>query len=234
MDFNDFYSAIATYPSMKSIFTVWDVLLNFLVPALFMVPIAYVYKRTHKGVTYNQVFIHTMFIMSVTVSVIMMIIGSNIARAFSLVGALSIIRFRTAIKDSKDTGYIFAAIALGMSCGTGMYLVGAVFSLLFCALILILESLKVGEKVVSDKLLKIRVESSETLKSLESIILKNAESFSLIHSELFDVESEKVKDCTYIITSSNQNSDEKLLHDLKSSLHVKTCSLFYNDQRVEI
>ena len=52
---------------------------------------------------------------------VIMIIGNNLARAFALVGALSIIRFRTVVKDNKDTAYIFWALAVGMASGTGSY-----------------------------------------------------------------------------------------------------------------
>jgi len=126
MNFEQFYEALISYPSMRSVFTIYDVIVNFGLPVVLMLPVAFIYTKTHRGVTYNQTFTHTIFVLAVTTSIIMMIIGSNIARAFSLVGALSIIRFRTAVKDSKDTGYIFAAIAIGMASGTGMYIV-AVF-----------------------------------------------------------------------------------------------------------
>ena len=69
--------------------------------------LAYVYKATHRGLSYSVSFVHTMIIMGTTVSVIMEVIGSDIARAFSLVGALSIIRFRTAIKDARDWERVF-------------------------------------------------------------------------------------------------------------------------------
>ena len=64
------------------------------------------------------------------VAIVMMVIGNNLARAFALVGALSIIRFRTVIKDTKDTAYVFLALAGGMAAGTSSYflaITGVVF-----------------------------------------------------------------------------------------------------------
>jgi hypothetical protein len=79
--------------------------LNALLVAFFLsLVLAYVYRQTHRGVSYSASFVHTMVLMAVTIALIMEIIGSNIARAFSLVGALSIIRFRTAIKELARRG----------------------------------------------------------------------------------------------------------------------------------
>ena len=66
--------------------------------------VGYTYRITHQGPSYSQTTVHTMVIMAVVVSLIMLIIGTNIARAFTLVGALSIIRFRNAVKESRDRG----------------------------------------------------------------------------------------------------------------------------------
>ena len=102
-------------------FSAPDLMLAMCVSALLAYVLAHVYRHTHRGTSYSQSFLVTLFIMSVATAVVMLIIGSNIARAFSLVGALSVIRFRTAVKDARDTGYLFAAMIAGMGCGTQFY-----------------------------------------------------------------------------------------------------------------
>jgi len=232
MDFEQFYNTLLSYPSLKSVFSAYDIIINFSLPALLMIPVAYVYTKTHRGVTFNQYFTHTMFVMAVTVSVIMMIIGSNIARAFSLVGALSIIRFRTAVKDTKDTGYIFAAIAIGMATGTGMYMVACIFSILFCILMLLLNTLKVGQKIYSDKLLKLEVTAADfKAGDLDKLILDHARDFSLIHSEQVTADKNLM---TFIISTKSTDDDQKLLESIKTKLDTPMASIFYNDQRIEI
>src|SRR5215813_8326825 len=89
---------------------------------------AYTYKQTHQGLSYSSSFVHALIMMGVTVAVIMMIIGSNIARAFSLVGALSIIRFRSAIKDPRDVAFLFMVMACGMAVGTGFFQIAIIFA----------------------------------------------------------------------------------------------------------
>ena len=83
--------------------------------------IGLVYRLTHRGISYSQSYVQTLVMMGMVVSLIMLVVGSNIARAFALVGALSIIRFRNAIKETRDVGFIFFAMAIGMATGTRFY-----------------------------------------------------------------------------------------------------------------
>lgn len=77
-----------------------------------------IYQWTHSKVPQKS-FTDTLIILCMLISVVMVIIGDSIARAFSLVGALSIIRFRTAIQDPRDIGFVFYALAVGMAVGAG-------------------------------------------------------------------------------------------------------------------
>ena len=90
-------------PGGADLFSATDLLLAMVTAALLSFVLSAVYRHTHRGTSYSQSLLVTMVLMAVATSVVMLIIGSNIARAFSLVGALSIIRFRTAVKDPKDT-----------------------------------------------------------------------------------------------------------------------------------
>ena len=77
-----------------------------------------IYRWTHAGIPQKS-FTDTLIILCMLISVVMVIIGDSIARAFSLVGALSIIRFRTAIQNPRDIGFVFYALAVGMAIGAG-------------------------------------------------------------------------------------------------------------------
>ena len=98
-----------------------DILWNLCLACFLGMVISQIYKSTHKGLSYSQSFMLTLVFVTLVVSMVMMIIGNNLARAFALVGALSIIRFRTVVKDTKDTAYIFWSLASGMATGTGSY-----------------------------------------------------------------------------------------------------------------
>jgi uncharacterized membrane protein YhiD involved in acid resistance len=138
-------------------FGVWDVLLGLLLSFFLSLSIIWTYKQTHRGLSYSVSFVHTVVIMSVTVSIIMLIIGSNLARAFALVGALSIIRFRTAIKDPRDVAFIFVAMAVGMACGVRLPLIAVIFTLFICPMIYFLHRFDIGSMPTSEVLLKVHL-----------------------------------------------------------------------------
>lgn len=86
------------------------------------------YKFTHTGTVYSHKFNITLVTLTVLTTTVMTVIGNNIALSLGMVGALSIIRFRTSIKDSRDTVYIFWTIIVGICSGVGDYLVASVGS----------------------------------------------------------------------------------------------------------
>ena len=92
-------------------YTLTDMIVNVGLAAALGLVVALVYRATHKGLSYSQSFTQTILFVAVIVAIVMMVIGGNLARAFALVGALSIIRFRTVVKDTKDTAFIFASLA---------------------------------------------------------------------------------------------------------------------------
>ena len=83
--------------------------------------LAKLYALTHGGYSYSKSFLHAIVLVGLTVALIMVIIGSDIARAFALVGAMSIIRFRTPVKDIRDIVFLFLAVANGIACGAGAF-----------------------------------------------------------------------------------------------------------------
>jgi len=98
--------------------TVELIILRIALAFLLGVIIAALYRFTSNGPGGSRSFIDTLVMLSMVTAMVMMVIGNNIARAFSLVGALSIIRFRTAVKDTRDTAFVFFALAAGMAAGT--------------------------------------------------------------------------------------------------------------------
>lgn len=96
--------------------------------SLFAVFIYLSYMISHEGSIYSKKFNVSLMTLTVVTAAVMTVIGNNIALSLGMVGALSIVRFRTAIKDSRDTVYIFWAIVVGICCGAGDYLVASISS----------------------------------------------------------------------------------------------------------
>ena len=119
-----------------------------------------VYKKTHRGTSYTQSYVFTLVMMWMTVCVIMLIVWSNIARAFSLVWALSIIRFRNAMKETRDIGFMFAAMAIGMATGTKFYVLAAIFTLAISLVMFIMNRFNWFAREATSQILKIQVENN--------------------------------------------------------------------------
>jgi uncharacterized membrane protein YhiD involved in acid resistance len=96
---------------------------NLAVAALLAVIIYITYRLTFSGVVYSKKFNITLIMLCIISTMVMTIIGSSIALSLGMVGALSIVRFRTAVKDPRDTAYIFWAISVGLGTGSGNYMI---------------------------------------------------------------------------------------------------------------
>lgn len=117
--------------------------------------LAIVYIRTHRGVSYSRSFSHTIVFIAITIDIIMIIIGSNIARAFALVGAMSIVRFRNPIKDSRDLIFIFMSMAVGMATGTQFYAYAIIFTVFVVLVLYAFDRFGFGD--ISGKTMVLRV-----------------------------------------------------------------------------
>ncbi len=127
MNKNDIFSFLTNNVSGYS---VGDMVINLCVIFVLSLLIFAVYKNTTKRVNYYSNFAIVIMLTAIVTGVIMMIIESNLVLSLGMVGALSIIRFRSAIKDPVDTAYIFWAVAVGIASGTGNHLLSLVSSLL--------------------------------------------------------------------------------------------------------
>ena len=95
------------------------------------------YWLSHDGSIYSKKFNISLVALTIITTTVMIVIGNNIALSLGMVGALSIVRFRTAIKDSRDTVYIFWTIVVGICCGSGDYMVAGVGSAFAFVLLLL-------------------------------------------------------------------------------------------------
>lgn len=142
---------------LTSEFTALDVILVLVLSFALSAFIGWIYKITHRGTSYTQSFVFTLVMNGMIVALVMMIVGSNIARAFSLVGALSIIRFRNAVKETRDVGFIFFTMAIGMAVGTRFYLLAAVGAVVISMVILLMMRFDWFHREMSSQILRIQV-----------------------------------------------------------------------------
>lgn len=115
-----------------------DMALRVVVAAIIGLAIFLSYWISHAGTIYSQKFNINLITLTVLTATVMAVIGNNIALSLGMVGALSIVRFRTAIKDARDTTYIFWAIIAGICCGVAQFMAAAVGSAMVFVIMLVL------------------------------------------------------------------------------------------------
>lgn len=143
--------------NFTGVFTIWDIAIVLCLSFSLSLVIGKTYQVTHKGISYSQGNVQTYVLMAVVVAVIMLVIGSNIARAFSLVGALSIVRFRNAVKESRDVGFVFWAMAVGMACGTRFYLMAVFATVVIAAFVFVMHYFNFFARAVRERILLVEV-----------------------------------------------------------------------------
>lgn len=169
------------FKDLSGTFSMTDVIIVLLLSTVLTALVAYVYKMTHKGTSYTQSYVHTLILMGIITGVIMMIVGSNIARAFALVGALSIIRFRNAVKETRDVGFLFLAMAIGMATGTKFYLLALIATVFICLIILILNRFDLFKQKTISQILKIELPHDIDFESLfDKLFIKHTKVADLI------------------------------------------------------
>ena len=97
------------------------------------------YKNTYSGVLYNPRFNVSLIMITMITTIVMVVIGSNISVSLGMVGALSIIRFRTAVKDPRDTAFLFWCVVSGLACGTQNYTIALTGSLVLCIILFVFK-----------------------------------------------------------------------------------------------
>lgn len=120
-----------------------------------LISLAYMY--THKKEGYTPGFTITLIMLPVIISIIILLVGNNVARAFSLAGAFSIIRFRSAPGDPKDISYIFFTLAVGLACGMGYIGYGVIVTVILCIIMIVLDKIKFAVPKTKNMRLKILV-----------------------------------------------------------------------------
>lgn len=128
--------------------TIQNVLLNFIAACILSIIIFISYRVSHAGAIYSRKFNVSIVMLTLITTLVMNVIGNNIALSLGMVGALSIVRFRTAIKDPRDTAYIFWAIAVGICCGVSDFLIAAIGTFIIFVILILFGAVRDNERVM--------------------------------------------------------------------------------------
>ena len=205
---------LLNFQDLTGTFSVTDVVLSLVLSFALTAFVGWVYKITHKGASYTQSYVHTLVMMGMVVSIIMLIVGSNIARAFTLVGALSIVRFRNAVKETRDVGFIFFAMAIGMATGTKFYLLAIIAAVVISLVILIMNRFDWYAREAVSQLVKIQVPNHVEFDTLfDDVFVKYTDVSDLISVD--SVRSGMLTELIYSISPKKKANIQAFLADIK-------------------
>ena len=173
------------------------ILISLLVSFVISLFIVFVYKKTFSGVVYNKTIVMTIVMIAMVTSMVIRTINSNLSLSLGMVGALSIIRFRTAIKEPMDTAFLFWAIVSRIMCGAGLYFIAVCGSLLLGLLFYVLYLMDIKAKSQYLLVVIYKSENSQIVESkLDSLTKKKLKSKSVNGNNVIEVTYEVEYDNT--------------------------------------
>jgi uncharacterized membrane protein YhiD involved in acid resistance len=143
--------------------------------------IAWTYEKTFLGLSYSRNFVQAIVLSAVVAATVMQAIGDNVGRGLGMMGALSVVRFRTSFKDPRDIMFIFAALGAGIGCGVYAWGAAVGGTLAFCIVAFLLSRTGLGTKHFFDVMLRMALpNTSEPRMAVENIMRKNLKTYILI------------------------------------------------------
>ncbi|CAL9337821.1 DUF4956 domain-containing protein [Nocardiopsis dassonvillei] len=170
---------------LSGTFSVMDVVLSLTLAFVTSLVVAWTYRATHRNISYSQSYVHTLIILGMLIALIMLVVGSNIARAFALVGALSVVRFRNAIKETRDVGFIFLVMGVGMACGTRFYTLAVIATVVICAVVLLMHRFNWFALNVQRQVVKVQVpaDGDDYGPVIDDVLIRFTDEYELISTE---------------------------------------------------
>jgi len=221
------------FSDMTNTFTMLDVGVMFGLSFILTLILGMVYRWTHRGVSYSQSFVHTLVIMGITVGFVMLIIGSNLARAFTLVGALSIIRFRSAVKDPRDLAFVFMAMAVGMACGTRFYLLAIFATASLSCVVMIMSKLNLFAKIIRERILIVRLPAERDFyETFSELFRKTLDHYSVISVET--VRNETLQEVVASVELSRGTDPTQFLEAIRKLNGNNKVSLILGQQEIDL
>ncbi len=210
-------------------FAIYSITLAFLLSTL----ISFVYTQTFQGLSYSRAFIQAMVLSPIVTAVAMQAIGDSLARGIGMMGAFSILRFRSNLKDPRDMFFLFATLAVGIACGVGNFTIAIVGAVAFCIVVVILYVAPFVSATKFDGLLRFNLESSSEHRSLtEAALEKNCQRFSLV--TLRELGQGTRQDFAYHVKLKRGKAEVELMDELRQVPKIEGVQILVQESTVEL
>jgi hypothetical protein len=221
------------FKDLTSAFTLTDVMIVLALSCVLSLATASIYRFTHRGTSYSQSFAQTLVLMGMVTALIMLIVGSNIARAFSLVGALSVIRFRNAVKETRDVAYMFLTMAIGMACGTRFYLLATFATAVLCAVLVAMFKTDIFAKQVTERLLRVRLPAHVSAEAVLDPVFRTMATDSRLVA-LETVAGGMLQEAVYTVVLDRKTTPEAFLAEIRKVNGGDKVVLVVGQQEVDL
>lgn len=205
-----------------------ELLKNLLASFFCGITIAFFYKRSYSGPGYLNSFVNALVILTMITSIVIMVIGNNLARAFGLVGAMSIIRFRTAVKETQDIIFIFFSLAVGMAAGVGLHALAFLSTISIGGIALFLNKSKFVASSQRGFLLQLNTVADLKESDFNQLFLEYLTDYKLVNSKAI-ISSDEVE-YSYYVNFKNKKSSAEFLQNLRKIEGIIQINMFYDEE----
>jgi len=207
-----------------------EVIANVLVALLCGIIIALIYKYTYRGLNYSASFTASLILLTMITTIVIMVIGNNLARAFGMVGAMSIIRFRTAVKDASDIMFIFFSLSIGLAAGVKLYSIAFFGTLIVGGVHLVLNKYNFILPQSRELLLQITALNSQLPDSpFIDEFKKYCRRYKLVNVKTLGEMENEVMEFSYYINLKHESRGKDLVMHIKKMSGVKSVNLFFDE-----
>ena len=204
--------------------TLSDFLLRLLVAYLAGQAIGWFYGWSHGVLSYSQNLVQSLVLLSMVVCVIMGVVGDSLARAFGLAAALAIVRFRTPIKDTRDTTFLFLSVAVGMAAGAGQLSIALASTAVIGSTALYLHWTAFGTRNTEQGMLRFQfVGDDDGREAMAGILRRHCRTFQLTASRL--ARQGGPEELVYDVNLRKEQEGDRLVRELVATGHVQGVSL---------
>jgi hypothetical protein len=195
--------------------------------------LAFVYQKTFRGLSYSRNYVQAIILISIVAAVIIQSIGDSLARGLGIMAAMAIIRFRTNLKDPRDTLFLFAGLAAGIASGAYAFGVAIVGTIGFSTAALVLYYSPLGPDNFFDGMLRFNMPNNEQeSKRLEVLLREYCKAFSLV--TLREIEQGERLDYAYHIKLRRGKTHEQFMHEMKTLQSVSGVNLMLQEATVDL
>jgi uncharacterized membrane protein YhiD involved in acid resistance len=209
--------------------TIKDVLGRLLVALICGILVSIFYRLTYKGLSYSTTFANSLILLTMITAVVIMVIGNNLAAAFGLVGAMSIIRFRTAVKDTQDIMFIFFALAIGLACGVDFTSVAVMGTLIIGLVFLAIVKINFAAPRRRDFLLQL-ILSGERNPEVDKVVEKYCGRSKVVNVKAIGEEANDLLEVSYYIKLRSEDKSQDFIREVRKIEGVKHANLFFDEE----